>query len=280
MLVNYNEGMKNVTLRVTQVAIIFFAVSSWAAGMDFSWVITPATSSTSEGHVLKMSGEINVGDYERFRSFVRKNLDTYKSNRFVDLSSNGGNVAEALKIAAVLRLMYPSISVTDGKCASSCFFLYLSGASRYAKTSSLLGVHRAYFDPKYFAGLRPEQARKKQNELTTIMNSILDDNGVPQSLKDKMNQTASTDIYWLTDRDVSALGLHPMWYEEYMIAKCGSGDAAENATLIRRKRDKVENTDNLLDDLILSYIKFKKCEDEVISAELSNLAKLLESPKR
>lgn len=179
--------------------LFMFPILSYpVTAMDFSWVTTPATSETSEGYYLLMNGDINDGDYEKFRSFVQKNLTKYGRNRFVHLSSNGGNLIEALKISGLLRSMYPTITVDDGKCASSCFFLYLSGSTRYARSSLSIGIHRAYFDPKYFAGLKPEAARAKQSELTKIVSTILDNNGVPQYLKDKMNQTSSNDIYWLS----------------------------------------------------------------------------------
>jgi ATP-dependent protease ClpP protease subunit len=250
------------------------------SAMDFSWVTTPATPSTSEDYFIQMSGDINPGDYQKLRLFVQKNLEKYKSHRFIHLSSNGGSLLEALKIAGLLRLMYPTILVKDGKCASSCFFLYLSGSTRYAWPASLLGIHRAYFDPKYFAGLNPEAARTQQGELTKIVNSLLDDNGVPQALKDKMNRTSSNDIYWLSDEEVLTLGEHPAWYEELLIAKCDYGKFLKSEKEFFSGKDNDANANKLMDNYLKSGWEFSDCENKIVSVELSNLAGVITGGKR
>jgi ATP-dependent protease ClpP protease subunit len=166
-----------------------------------------------------MSGDIKSGDYEKFRLFLKQNLDKYKERRQVSLASNGGNLIEALKIAGLLKVGYADITVENGNCASACFFLYLSGVTRYSGSTSI-GIHRAYFDQTYFAGLKPEEARTQQTRLSNAVNAILDENGVPQYLKDVMNRTSSDNMYWLSDDDIGNIGEHPAWYEEVLIARC------------------------------------------------------------
>ncbi len=252
--------------------------------MDFTWVATPATADKFENRFLRMSGDINTGDYERFRVFMQKNLDKYKTSHYIELSSNGGNVVEALKIAGLLRLMYPTINVEQGKCASACFFLFLSGASRYTAASNLIGIHRAYFDPKYFSGLPPLTAKRKQEDLTKAVNVILDDNGVPQYLKETMNRTSSNDMYWLSDKDIAAIGRMPAWYEEFMIAKCNYGEVLtyrnDVAPKIRNKIANGEEVDkSILAESATRYIRYKQCEKKIVNEELTNLSAILTNGK-
>lgn len=254
------------------ILMIFVGLATAVSAMEFTIVRTPATTTTSEGYSMRMSGEINPGDFEKFRSFVIKNFAIYKSHRFIKLSSNGGRLVEALKMAELLRQMYPSISV-DGECASSCFFLYLKGASRYASQPSKVGIHRVYFDPDYFAGLSLQEARAKQIDLTQKVNAILDTNGVSQQLKDRMNQTSSKDIYWLSANDLRSLGPHPAWYEEVLIAKCNYGDVINAQKEFAAAYKNGSLTDQAYDKLALTVWKSIACENEIITSELSQLQK-------
>ena len=135
----------------------------------------------------------------------------------------GGSLVEALKMAAILRSIYADIDVESDKCASSCFFLFLSGISRHTDDSSLIGIHRAFFEPAYFAKLSPDDARLQQQTLKKLLDFILDENQVPQYLKERMNSTSSADIYWLSDDEHPENGHMPAWYEELLIAKCDYG---------------------------------------------------------
>jgi ATP-dependent protease ClpP protease subunit len=273
------NGLNEIFTATIGAVLLLLLFCSQALTMDFTWVEGPADS-VSAGPYIKMAGDINTGDFEKFKAFVRKNLDRYKKNRFVHLSSNGGNLIEALKIAELLRSMYPNIRIDGGNCASSCFFLYLSGTTRNAFPPFLIGIHRAYFDPKYFAELKPDEARKQQMELTKLVNSILDENGVPQGLKDKMNETSSNDIYWLAFDEVESIGNHPAWYEELMIAKCDYGKVLALEKRILGPSVKGEDLDSIFNDYSKRYLEFSKCEDKVVNAELSQLAISLASKKR
>ncbi len=205
---------------------LFFA-SSTASAMDFTFA-----QPGGDKNILYMNGEINRGDYEKFRKFLLPNLDEFVAgNRVVMISSNGGDLIEALKIARIMRAMYLDISVPRDGCASSCFFLYLSGIHRTALIEKSLGIHRAYFDPTYFSGLSPSDADHNQAELSKIVKQYLEDYSVPGYLIDRMNRTSSGEIYWLSELDIEALGDWPPWYEEMLIAKCGYDKTIENRWL-------------------------------------------------
>ena len=223
--------------------------------MDFYW---------ERGKVdqLVLSGEIKTGDGEKFRSFLRQNFEKYRSGHTIRLASNGGNLVESLKIAGILRSVYPTIVVKGDKCASSCFFLYLSGVKRTADAASLIGVHRAFFEPVYFEKLKPEDARKQQSELTKVMDTILDENQVPRYLRDRINHTSSADIYWLTDDDVENIGYMPAWYEEVMIAKCEYGKVLAYSKLPNDEFDPQS---------VVNYYIYRGCEDKFIDVQLATM---------
>ena len=237
-----------------------------------------------------MSGEIENGDYEKFRAFLVKNLERYKESRTISLSSNGGNLIETLKIAKLLRSAYPTILVDNGKCASSCFFLYLNGKARLALPESL-GIHRAYFDKTYFAGLKPDVARSQQALLTATVNTILDESGVPLYLKDIMNRTSSEDIYWLSAEDIKNLGMFPTWYEELRIANCGKymeqlKRAKENLPddgLTDAERyflSKSESDLNKLEQKFEAEQNLMNCESKIIDKDLPELVKALAAEEK
>jgi hypothetical protein len=125
--------------------------------------------------------------------------------------------------------------------------------------------------------LKLEDARKQQGELTRLVSSILDDNGVPQNLKDKMNTTSSAGIYWLTENDVLALGEHPPWYEELLIAKCNYEKLQKFWRQFLGEELTSDNDNTVLDKLLAARVEFGKCEDKIVNDELSILASSLAS---
>lgn len=220
---------------------------------------------TVRAYNILMQGDVRKGDYERFRTFMLANFKTYVSqDRTLYLNSDGGDLAETLKIASLIRTMYATVSIeyTDGKgeCASSCFFLYLSGTERSFGHWSRLGIHRAYFAPEYFAGLTPNDAKVRQKELTLTVEALLKDNSVPQSLIDRMNSTSSTEIYWLEYPEMEALGERPPWFEEFLTAKCGYDKGLMN----RLATDDQERWRSI-------YYKVKDCEERFVRPELAKV---------
>lgn len=133
--------------------------------MDFRWGAfdeAKADPQASKQAVIYASGEITSGDFDRLRTLLRKDFEVYiKSNRTVKITSNGGDIVEAIKVGGLLKGMYAEV-VIKGDCASACFLLYISAVDR--NFIGKIGVHRPYFDQRYFAGLSPPDAEKKHLE--------------------------------------------------------------------------------------------------------------------
>lgn len=250
--------------------IIVGSIAAQVTAMDFGWGTDHAKPNekpdfdNSEA-VIWMVGDIYIGDYDKFRKFILADPDKYiSSGRSVYLSSNGGNVVESLRLATLLKYMYADVNVEyREKCASSCFFLYVGGVARHASFKDTLGVHRAYFEPSYFAGMSPFEAEKKQVELTKLVADFLDANSVSRSLIEKMTSTSSKEIHWLTSEEIDAIGEYPPWYEEFLIAKCGYQGRTKERELFL----KALNSTNI-DAWIGEIGRVKECEDKFVAAEL------------
>lgn len=249
-----------------------------AVGMDFFWGPGPlALSKGNRDDFLYLSGDIRAGDFAKFVEFMRTNWPKYQmSPRLVVLSSNGGSLVETVKIAGLLRQMYAGVHVVGDKCASSCFFLFLSGTFRYSEPAKL-GVHRAYFAQDFFAGLPPTQAQKRQSELTAAVRRMLDESGVPQFLVDRVNATSSAEIYWLTTDDLERLGMRPAWYEELLIAKCAFDKRLEEQ--FRSTPRGATQYDAIRAAYVANSRGVAECEAELSEPELVRLGSRLSSGK-
>lgn len=257
--------------------IIFISHTVSVKAMEFKWASSAAIEAKARRSgnsvpVLKsaqlfMKGEIKPGDAERFRVFMLQIVEEYRwESPVVILSSNGGDVIEALKISKIIRVMYAKIWVV-GSCASACFFLYLAATNRIVTGDAMLGVHRVYIDPKYYSALSLNDAEKKQRELTAAVKAILEVNSVSQGLIDRMNRTSSAEVYWLTEAEIEDLGEHPPWYEELLIARCGYGKSLRN----QYKKDGIlgaklrENINVVIDCEVPMLIKERQKLPELLS---------------
>lgn len=229
--------------------------------------------------VMEMSGEIKTGDGKKFGLFLKSNLEAYrKSRRSVFLTSNGGNLIEALSIAAQLREIYPIVDIT-GKCASACFFIYLSSVKRLPIFGDL-GIHRPYFDPRYFSELSFDKARESQALLTKTINSILEENEIPQKLIEIMRETSSADVYWLSTRERGEwIKFHPTWYEETLIARCNYGVILKLEKQRREARTKFEE-EQIGKEIDKVLPESNKCEERIVDEELAKFSAKLFPKKR
>lgn len=124
--------------------------------MQFSMIETPneqfvqATLHAGQTRIFA-SGEVHVGDTDRFLQFVRANNI---SNGVVYLDSPGGSLAEGLRLGQAIRnLGYDTqigrISYTrehgGAVCASACAYIFAGGVNRFfSENDGRLGLHQFY----------------------------------------------------------------------------------------------------------------------------------------
>jgi len=176
-----------------------------------------------------LEGPITPGDAERLIEAQRSQLHREgKPLRLLFLSSNGGSLAEAVRLATIIELFRLDVMVPSGsQCASSCFLLYVAGSTRVAMAeldSALggrLGIHRPFNNRIDIQDGELPRAEAEQRALMSRMQVFLRERNVPQDLIEKLLQYSSQEIYWLSDADLVSLGGFSPNYEELIIRKCG-----------------------------------------------------------
>jgi hypothetical protein len=182
----------------------------------------------SSAPALLMRGEIRPGDYDRLLQFAERS-GYYLPQSQALLSSPGGDIEEALKIARLVKKLYMTVNVGPGTgyCASACFIIFASAVERDT-APGWVGIHRPYLNREALRSLTPAAAEVAENAALRDAEQYLRELRVPRNLVDVMFEQASTEIHWLSDDEFRyELGRRAAWYEEFLIARCGFDKAAE-----------------------------------------------------
>jgi len=145
-------------------------------------------SLSADGRSLLLSGTIGMGDAERLR--VMLDSPAARELRRVELTSPGGRVREAEKMAAALK-QHGQASRVVGSCESACTLVFLAGNPRQLTSGGRLGFHRAStgtYNPVF------EELANQQ------LAGIYRDLGLPQSMIDKTLRTPSYSM-WFAPRE-------------------------------------------------------------------------------
>jgi hypothetical protein len=132
-----------------------------------------------------------------------------------------GEIVRAARLDTVVQ--------AGATCASSCFLVWINGANRYVVTSPTrnvktgrenppgrLGIHRPFLtDLSGSAGSLNAQAAAME-----AVSSYLRTKFVPTRLVDLMISTASNDIYWLTNADLTEMGEASPELQQLYVEKC------------------------------------------------------------
>ncbi len=178
---------------------------------------------------MVLSGPINVGDADRFlRALLEPLADQPLLLSEVVLASPGGNLSEALRLAALVKGLHLDTRVRAGaSCSSACFFIYLAGDHRVAGERSAeglrpgrIGLHRPYLGGEALKKGDPGSGMERQQSEMAKVIDYLRRESVPLRLIDEMMSHPSNDIYWLSDEDLWQLGEYHPGLEEVLIARC------------------------------------------------------------
>lgn len=166
---------------------------------------------TYSGIVLRMRGDIREGDYLRLKA-------QFKGKKTIvgfDLSSDGGDLEEGLRIAELVRRKKLRVYVAD-ECDSACADIFFAAASRYFEPGSKIGVHAISNDKDI------EDVGSKL--LTLKLARFWAKTGVPNSVIGKMVTTRPQAITYLNDTDLSDLHASagdPFGHETKELAEAG-----------------------------------------------------------
>lgn len=159
------------------------------------------TSVTSEGDatIIALDGDIAEGNADAVEALIRAANESGRLVSAVRLDSSGGSLAEAIKLAdLVRRAKLPTVVASGSRCASACFVVFAAGIEKFASYDASIGVH----------GVSDKSGRETaRTEAATIsMARIVSAYGVPPRIIGQMVITPAQDIAWLTPEDLRSMG--------------------------------------------------------------------------
>ena len=181
---------------------------------------------------IRLDGPIERGDAERLAMLLRK--QPRPGWRYGDLllNSPGGSVFTALDLSKLVRKsMLKTTTFRIGqnprkptdtaftKCVSACFLIWAAGAEK-ATLAGAIGLHRPYLERDEYSK-SPDIVAELQQKAVALVSEHLRSEQVPTHLVEKMLSNASTQVYWIQEEDISAMGsMRSAWFEEMLIARC------------------------------------------------------------
>jgi hypothetical protein len=195
---------------------------------------------------LVISGEIMPGDYERLLSKIAGDPGRFLALNKIILASDGGDVAEAVKIAGLVKSLFTQVIVgpLTGRCVSACFFIYAAAAEREADGERLVGINRPFIADSEEAAtaarstetaLAESGAALTEGRALAQVRVFLHENAVPDYLVDEMFRRASDDAYWLSADDEKNLGVRSQAFIRYLRNKCAWDETIERDAYAGRR---------------------------------------------
>jgi len=195
---------------------------------------------------LVISGEITPGDYERLLSKIAGDEGRFLALNKIILASDGGDVAEAVKIAGLVKSLFTQVIVgpLTGRCVSACFFVYAAAAQREADGERLVGINRPFIADSDEAATATATAAVPvpgrdgalvESRALAQVRVFLRENAVPNYLVDEMFRRASDDAYWLSEDDERNLGITSQAFIRYLREKCAWDENIERDTYVGRR---------------------------------------------
>jgi hypothetical protein len=185
---------------------------------------------------LVLSGEIMPGDCDRLLARIAGDEARFLSQNKIILASDGGDVAEALKIANLVNSLFTEIIVErrTGRCASACFFVYAAANQRGTDGEHLIGINRPYFIDST-TSLPPADAAAVEDTALSQVRIFLKDNEVPGYLIEEMFRHPSNDAYWLSALDEASLGYKSASFQRFLADNCAWNDSMEQEVFARKR---------------------------------------------
>jgi hypothetical protein len=183
------------SLRASMLGLLGAAVVG--AGADAAELASVALK--DDVTIVVLSGDIAQGDAEAAEALIRTVNEDGRLISAVRLDSSGGSLAEAVRLADLIRrAKLPTVVAAGSHCVSACFLVFAAGTEKFAHHTARIGVHGAS------DGLGRETARTEA--ATLAMGRIASTFGVPADIIRRMVMTPARDIAWLSNEDLRAMG--------------------------------------------------------------------------
>jgi hypothetical protein len=117
--------------------ILVICTLSVLAGASESADFSRSANSFYEPEIIRMTGAIDYGDFERFKDKVRE-----ASRAIVILDSQGGKIGPAIAIAQYIKATgFMTYVENRSECISACSIIWLSGRRRFLEMGGIIGFH-------------------------------------------------------------------------------------------------------------------------------------------
>lgn len=203
-----SSGVRNWKLRVLAGLCLLFAIQGTATALDFT--VHANSSRTLTAYLA--TGKVEMLDVERLDALLSK--QPTRPNTAVYLSSPGGDLYEGMRLGMFFReRRIKTIVEGGGLCASACAIAFLGGSDREGQpwrsssTDSRLGFHafRAVSDGK----LGSDDVQRIVADILRYGKRV----NAPIELLIASFDTPSADVFWVSHRDICALGIK-LWSNE------------------------------------------------------------------
>lgn len=230
-----DSGKIALHMRLALVLAMFLLSGTLARGAELYYLDRDAFNNEYVGPVgpLVLSGEIAPGDYDRLLARIGEDDKRFLSQNKLILASSEGNAAEALKIAGLVKSLYTQVVVgpLTGRCAGACFLIYAAAVERGTDGENLLGVSRPGLAESEWVGRPTPEAALLEDAMQGPVRDFLVENEVPPDLIDQVFQRPSTDVYWLSESDETALGSKSPAFARFLEKNCKWTEEREKAAL-------------------------------------------------
>lgn len=226
------------------ILIAFFTLSTQLHGASITY------KKTMLDQYILIEGDIEKGDKDK----LLKELRMWSSNRQknsllmprIDITSNGGDFEEAMKIGLLIRRSLVIVMSVD-PCYSACSLIIFSSVDRhrssYTGSPARIGIHRPYYDKEYFSSLTMVKANEKYSNLIRKTRSFLMDMNIPTNITEKMFETPSDKIYNLNMTEWRQIRGKSPAFEEWINSQCVDLTDAEYIDKVRSMRTGYFNDD-------------------------------------
>jgi hypothetical protein len=220
-------------MRLALVCTIFLLSGACARSAELYYLDRDAFNNEYVGPIgpLVLSGEIAPGDYDRLLAKIAEDDNRFLSQNKLILASNEGNATEAMKIAGLVKALYTQVVVgpLTGRCAGACFLIYAAAVERGTDGENLLGVTRPGLAESEWVGRPTTEAALLEDSMQGPVRAFLVENEVPPDLVEQAFQRPSTDVYWLSDDDETAVGSKSPAFAKFLEKNCKWTDGLDKA---------------------------------------------------
>jgi hypothetical protein len=149
--------------------------------------------------VIVLTGEITMGDADRFVAIVKETNDASREVSGLRLNSPGGDLVEGAKLADAVRFAkVATVVVTKTTCASACFIVFAAGSEKFVGYGAQVGVHGA--------STSSGQDTVDSKAATIAMAKMVKELGVPAGIIGQMVVTPPDQMVWLATSDLQSMG--------------------------------------------------------------------------